>query len=175
MNEGRAGYVQIYTGDGKGKTTAAFGLALRATGQGLRAIVVQFMKADATWGEVQAASRLGVPVEQVRLDHWVRKGMASADDLGAAAAGFERAREVVQSGDYDVVILDELMTSVFFELVLASDVVRLLRNKPQHAELVLTGRRAPAELVEAADLVTEMRSIKHYFDRGVGARRGIEY
>lgn len=175
MNEGRAGYVQIYTGDGKGKTTAAFGLALRATGQGLRVTIVQFMKADATWGEVRAASRLGVPVEQVGLDHWVREGMVTADDLGAAAAGFARAREIVQSGEYDVVILDELLTSVFFELVSVSDVVLLLRNKPKHVELVLTGRRAPAELVEAADLVTEMRPIKHYFDRGVGARKGIEY
>lgn len=167
--------MQIYTGDGKGKTTAAFGLALRATGQGLRVTIVQFMKADATWGEVRAASRLGVPVEQVGLDHWVREGMVTADDLGAAAAGFARAREIVQSGEYDVVILDELLTSVFFELVLVSDVVLLLRNKPKHVELVLTGRRAPAELVEAADLVTEMRPIKHYFDRGVGARKGIEY
>ena len=175
MNEGRAGYVQIYTGDGKGKTTAAFGLALRATGQGLRVTIVQFMKADATWGEVRAAGRLGVPVEQVGLDHWVREGMVTADDLGAAAAGFARAREIVQSGEYDVVILDELLTSVFFELVLVSDVVLLLRNKPKHIEVVLTGRRASAKLLEAADLVTEMRPKKDYFDRRVGARKGIEY
>ncbi len=117
MSGQRTGYVQVYTGDGKGKTTAAFGLAMRAAGHGLRVLVLQFMKADPTWGEIVSAGRLGIDVEQVGLDHWVVKGEASADDLAAAAAGFARAREYVASGEYDVVVLDELVTALYFELV----------------------------------------------------------
>jgi len=175
MADERTGYVQVYTGDGKGKTTAAFGLAMRAVGRGLRALVLQFMKADPTWGEIVSALRLGIGVEQVGLDHWVFKDRISADDRAAAAAGFVRARELVMSGAYDVVVLDELVTAVFFELVPLDDVLRLLAEKPQHVELVITGRRAPDELVAAADLVTEMRPLKHYFEAGVKAREGIEY
>ena len=171
----RTGYVQVYTGDGKGKTTAGFGLAMRAAGQGLRVLVLQFMKGDPTWGEIVSAERLGIETEQVGLDHWVLKGKATDDDRAAAAAGFRRACELVDSGNYEVVVLDELITALFFELVAIDDVLALLRDKPRHVELVLTGRRAPAELVAAADLVTEMRPLKHYFDAGVGAREGIEY
>jgi cob(I)alamin adenosyltransferase len=171
----RQGFVQIYTGDGKGKTTAALGLALRALGHGLRVVVVQFMKADQTLGEIVMAERLGLEVLQVGLDHWVRKGEATAEDLAAAASGFGRAREAVMGGAYDLVVLDELVTAVFFELIPARDVLGLLASKPEHVELVLTGRRAPQELVDAADLVTDMRPVKHYFDRGVEAREGIEY
>jgi len=175
MGEPRTGYVQVYTGDGKGKTTAAFGLAMRAVGRGLRALILQFMKADPSWGEIVSARELGIDVEQVGLDHWVFKGEATADDLAAAAAGFARARELVMGGGFDVVVLDEVITAVFFELVPLDDVLRLLADKPQHVELVLTGRRAPDELVAAADLVTEMRPLKHYYDAGVEAREGIEY
>jgi len=175
MADERTGYVQVYTGDGKGKTTAAFGLAMRAAGHGRRALVLQFMKADPTWGEIVSARRLGIDVEQVGLDHWVFKDRISPDDLAAAAAGFARARDLVVSGDYDVIVLDELVTAVFFELVPLDEVLRLLAEKPPHVELVITGRRAPDELVAAADLVTEMRPVKHYFDAGVKAREGIEF
>ncbi len=171
----RTGYVQVYTGDGKGKTTAAFGLAMRAAGRGLRVLVVQFMKADPSWGEIVSAGRLGIGVEQVGLDHWVIKGEATPDDLRAAAAGFGRARDLVASGEYDLVVLDELITALFFELVSLDDVRALLAGKPAHVELVLTGRRAPDEIVAAADLVTEMRPVKHYYDAGIDAREGIEY
>jgi cob(I)alamin adenosyltransferase len=171
----RTGYVQIYTGDGKGKTTAAFGLAMRAAGRGLSVLVTQFMKADPSCGEVVSAERLGIRVEQVGLDHWVRKGKVTSADLAAAAAGFGRARDLVAGGQYDVVVLDELITAVFFELVTIADACALLAGKPAHVELVATGRRAPDEIVAAADLVTEMRPVKHYFDAGVGAREGIEH
>jgi cob(I)alamin adenosyltransferase len=171
----RTGYVQVYTGDGKGKTTAAFGLAMRAAGRGLRVLVLQFMKADPACGEVVSAGRLGIRVEQVGLDHWVRKGEATPEDLRAAAAGFARARDLIGSGDYDVVVLDELITAVFFELVPVDEVRGLLAGKPTHVELVLTGRRAPDEIIAVADLVTEMRPVKHYFDAGVRAREGIEH
>jgi cob(I)alamin adenosyltransferase len=169
------GYVQVYTGDGKGKTTAALGLVLRAVGQGLRVIVVQFMKSDPSWGEIVTLKKLGVPVEQCGLDHWVFKGEASEDDLAAAAAGFAEARALVGSGDYDLVVLDELITAVFFELIPADDVLAMMAAKPAAVELVMTGRRAPDELVAAADLVTEMRPLKHYYDAGVAARPGIEF
>ena len=105
----------------------------------------------------------------------MRLGEATPDDLRAAAAGFARARDLVGGGRYDVVVLDELITAVFFELVTAADVCALFAGKPAHVELVATGRRAPAEIVAAADLVTEMRPLKHYYDAGVGAREGIEH
>jgi cob(I)alamin adenosyltransferase len=171
----RTGYVQVYTGDGKGKTTAAFGLAMRAAGRGWRVLVLQFMKADPSCGEVVSAVKLGIRVEQVGLDHWVVKGEATPDDLRAAAAGFDRARALVGSGEYDLVVLDELITALYFELVPLDDARALLTGKPAHVELVLTGRRAPDEIVAAADLVTEMRPVKHYYDAGVGAREGIEH
>ena len=170
-----AGYVQIYTGDGKGKTTAALGLALRAWGHDKRVVVLQFMKADPTWGEIVALRRIGIDVLQVGLDHWVRKGKASDEDLKAAAAGVARAGEIVASGLFDVVVLDEVWTAVFFDLVPLADALALMRDKPAAVELVMTGRRAPQEAIDAADLVTEMRPLKHYFDAGVPARRGIEF
>ena len=169
------GFVQIYTGDGKGKTTAALGLVLRALGHGLRPVVVQFMKADPTWGEIVMLRRLEVEVVQAGLDHWVRKGEVTEEDLAAAAAGFARARELVMGGQYDVVVLDELVTALYFELVPLGDVLPLMREKPVEVERVITGRRAPEELVAAADLVTEMRLVRHYFDAGVQGRQGIEY
>jgi cob(I)alamin adenosyltransferase len=171
----RDGFVQVYTGDGKGKTTAALGLVLRALGHDLRPAVLQFMKADPTWGEIVMLRRLGVEVRQCGLDHWVIRGEATKEDLAAAAEGFAAARELVLRGEHDLVVLDELVTAVFFELVPLDDVLALLREKPAHVELVVTGRRAPDELLAAADLVTEMVPRKHYYDAGVEAREGIEF
>ena len=116
-----------------------------------------------------------MPVVQCGLDHWVLKGEASDDDLASAAEGLERARALVHGGEHDVVILDELVTAVFFELVPLDAVLDLIAARPSAVELVITGRRAPEELIAAADLVTEMRPLKHYYDAGVQARRGIEY
>jgi cob(I)alamin adenosyltransferase len=148
---------------------------LRALGHGLRPVVVQFMKADPSWGEIVMLRRLDVEIVQAGLDHWVHKGEATAEDLAAAAAGLARARELVVGGGYDVVVLDELVTALYFELVPLDDVLALLRDKPVEVELVITGRRAPEELVAAADLVTEMRPLRHYFDQGVQGREGIEF
>jgi cob(I)alamin adenosyltransferase len=171
----RTGFVQVYTGDGKGKTTAALGLALRARGHGLRVIMIQFMKSDPDWGEIRMAGEIGVDVLQVGLDHWVIKGEATAEDLAAAAAGFAKAREIVLMGVHDVVVLDELVTAMLFALVPLDHVLALMRDKPPSVELVLTGRGASAEIIAAADLVTEMKPLKHYYDAGVAAREGIEY
>ncbi len=169
------GYVQVYTGDGKGKSTAAFGLVMRATGKGLRAAVLQFMKSDPDWGEIVTLRKLGVDVRQCGLDHWVLPGELKPEDLAAAAAGFTAARDLVLGGAYDLVVLDELVTALRFELVALADVLKLVADKPPAVELVITGRGAPEELIAAADLVTEMRPLKHYYDAGVKARSGIEY
>jgi len=172
---GRRGYVQIYTGEGKGKTTAALGLALRAWGHDHRVIVLQFMKGDPSWGEIIALQRLGIEVVQTGLQHWVFLDKVRPEDLEAAAAGFTRAREEVLSGRYDMVVMDEVWTAVRFKLLPLADVLGLMREKPEHVELVMTGRGAPDEAIAAADLVTEMRPVKHYFDAGVKAREGIEF
>jgi len=169
------GYVQVYTGDGKGKTTAALGLIVRALGQGLRPAVLQFMKSDPSWGEIVTLKRLGVPVQQCGLDHWVVEGEVTKGDLAAAAAGCIKARALVESGDYDIVVLDELMTALFFDLVPLDSVLAMVATKPAGVELVMTGRHAPPEIIAAADLVTEMRPLKHYSDAGVKARPGIEF
>ena len=175
MSPLQRGYVQVYTGDGKGKTTASLGLVLRALGQGLRPAVLQFMKADPNWGEIVSLKKLGVPVRQCGLDHWVFVDKVSEEDRAAAAEGFARARALVESGEYDLVVLDELVTAVFFELVPLQSVLDLISDKPEQVELVITGRRAPDELIAAADLATEMRPLRHYFDAGVHARPGIEF
>jgi len=175
-NHERPGTVQLYTGDGKGKTTAAFGLALRAAGHGRRVLILQFMKGSERYGEVLAARRLaGVAVEQYGRDDFVRRGAPTAEDRRLAAAGMARARQAVASGDYDLVILDELNVAVAYGLVPEDDVLALIKGKAAALELVLTGREAPPALIEAADLVTEMKEIKHPYQRGVKAREGVEY
>ena len=150
MSSLERGYVQLYTGDGKGKTTAALGLVLRALGQDLRPAVLQFMKADPGWGEIVTLKKLGVPVQQCGLDHWVLAGKVTDADRAAAAEGFGRARALVDGGDYDVVVLDELVTAVYFELVPLGSVLELIAATPAAVELVITGRRAPEELIAAA-------------------------
>ena len=128
------GYVQIYTGDGKGKTTAALGLVLRAWGHDRRVALLQFMKADPEWGEIVALRRINIEVLQMGLDHWVRKGQASREDLEAAAAGFAKAREIVMSGRFDVVVLDEIWPAVYFALLSLASVLALMREKPRPVE-----------------------------------------
>jgi cob(I)alamin adenosyltransferase len=175
LTNARHGYIQVYTGNGKGKTTASLGLVVRALGQGLRPALIQFMKSDPSWGEIVTLKRLGVPVQQCGLDHWVVEGEVTREDLAAAAAGCVKARALVESGDYDLVVLDELVTALYFKLLPLDSVLTMMAGKPAAVELVMTGRHAPRALIAAADLVTEMRPLKHYADAGVGARRGIEF
>ncbi len=170
------GYVQVYTGDGKGKTTAALGLALRAAGRGFRTYIAQFLKAQPT-GEIEAAKKLA-PL--VRIEQFGRPGFITVtegpgdEDLERAQTGLTRAREAMLSGDYEIVILDEINTAVHFKILPEKDVLDLIDRRPSAVELVLTGRYAPAAFIDRADLVTEMKAVKHYFDRGVKAREGIE-
>jgi cob(I)alamin adenosyltransferase len=170
----KRGYVQIYTGDGKGKTTAAFGLALRAAGTGLRVFIAQFAK-SIRYSEVEALERFD---DQITIKQYGRRcfiqGKPEQADIDAARKGYEESREALISGEYDLVILDEANIAVHFSLFSEQDLLDLIDAKPEKVELVITGRRAPKSLIERADLVTEMKEIKHYYTDGVEGRKGIE-
>lgn len=166
----------MYTGDGKGKTTAAIGLAMRAIGKGLKVFMVQFLKGRA-YGEVETARRLAddFTLVQSGLDSFVEKGEPSEEDLRLAHEGLELARKAIASGEYDIVILDEVNVAVELGVLELEEVLPLLDGKPDTVELVLTGRYAPKEFCDRADLITEMKNIRHCYDRGVKLREGIEY
>ena len=172
----RKGLVQVYTGNGKGKTTAAFGQALRAIGQGFRVCVIQFMKGR-KYGEFLAAERHlpNLTVHLSGLDSFVMRDRPAPLDIELARQGLELARRAVGSGDYEMVILDEINVAADFKLVPLADVLDLIRNKPASLDLILTGRYAPPEILEIADTVTEMREVRHHYNAGVKERAGIEY
>ena len=171
------GCLQVYTGDGKGKTTAAFGLALRAAGHGLRVYIGQFMKGSA-YGELKGAAALGglVEVEQFGSSGCIPwRAEPAAEDVARAAAGLVRCVEVMLTGSRAIVVLDEVNTAVHFRLIPLEALLDAVDRRPQGTELVCTGRWAPQELVERADLVTEMREVKHpYSSHRLAARDGIE-
>jgi cob(I)alamin adenosyltransferase len=188
MAELSKGLVQVYTGAGKGKTTAALGLAVRAAGHGLRTCFVQFMKKEWDSGERAALARLAseIEVHVFGAAAWGDRTAASPEtpwwalppseeDRAQAREAFEFARRAATGGDWDLVVLDEVFASVRYGLVSVEDVLGLMRAKSPRVELVLTGREAPPEVIEAADLVTEMKAVKHPFEQGVEARKGIEY
>ena len=168
------GYIHIYTGNGKGKTTAALGLILRACGAGLRVYLGQFLKRR-EHSELIALRKFGdqVTVHQFGSGVFV-KGHPSEEDRLKAREGFSLARKAVLSGDFDLIVLDELNVAVANGLISVDEVLELMLNKPVKVELVLTGRRADPRLVENADVVTEMTEIRHYYKKGVKAREGIE-
>lgn len=170
------GLVQVFTGDGKGKTTAALGEALRALGQGLRVHIVFFMKGDYPYGERAILSQLpGVTITSFGQREFVDPACIKPAEKEEAGKALAAACEAVHSGKYDLVVLDEVNVAVAWKLVELDEVVRLVRDKPKDMELILTGRYADPALIEMADLVTEMVKIKHPFDRGVLARKGIDY
>lgn len=164
----------MYTGNGKGKTTAALGLAFRASGRGMRTYIGQFMKGQ-KYGELEAVTRIPeITLEQYGDPGWVHKGQVTPEQRTLAEGGLERARLVLTEGRHDIVILDELNMAVWFELLPLSAALGLLDLRPEGTELIITGRNAAPELIERADLVTEMREIKHYYTQHVPARPGIE-
>jgi cob(I)alamin adenosyltransferase len=170
------GLVQVYTGDGKGKTSAAFGLALRAVGRGLKVYVIQFIKGGFDYGELYVVKRLpNFKLKAFGRGKFVTDIPPKNDDIKLAKEAFELAKEVVSSGEHDVVVLDEINVALHVKLIETEEVVDLIRSKPKHVELILTGRYAPSEVVELADLVTEMKEIKHPFTNGVPQRKGIDY
>lgn len=171
------GLIQIYTGNNKGKTTAALGLTLRAVGHGYRVFILQFMKGRQDYGELQGLKRLEPEcrLEQYGSPGWVFKGQAEENDRREARAGLERAREIMLSGEWDIVILDEIINAIWFELIPEEEVIELLTQKPEQVEMIMTGRNASPQLIEKAHLVTEMVDIKHPYELGIQARKGIEY
>jgi cob(I)alamin adenosyltransferase len=168
------GYIHVYTGDGKGKTTAALGLALRAAGAGLHVFIAQFMKRG-DYSEIKALERFGdcVTVEQYGLGRFIR-GNPDPEDIGAARKGIERVRAIFAAGRHQLVILDEANVAAACGLFSPVDLLDLLNAKPDGVEVVLTGRNAAPEITARADLVTEMKMVKHYYQQGVSARTGIE-
>jgi len=168
--------VQVYTGDGKGKTSTALGVVLRALGQGLRVYIVFFMKGDYPYGERAILSKLsGVTVASFGRREFVDPAHIAPKDMEQASQALAAAREAMLSSNYDLVVLDEVNVAVAWKLVALDAVIKLIKDKPTNVELILTGRQADAELIKLADLVTEMVKIKHPYDKGVPARKGIDY
>ena len=172
----RRGLVQVYTGNGKGKTTAAFGQALRAIGQGYNVFVLQFMKGR-KYGEFIAAKKYlpNLTIRMSGLDSFVMRDNPAAIDIELAQKGLDVARKAIMSGKYDMVILDEINVALDFKLIDLKDVIKLLKNKPPAINLILTGRYAPAEIIKLADTVSEVKEIKHHYNAGIKDRAGIEY
>ncbi len=171
----RCGFVHVYTGEGKGKTTAAMGLALRAAGHGQRVFIGQFMKGRVS-GEIRALeSNPLVHIEQYGDPGFLRSDRGMDVHVAKARDGLVRARGALCGGEYDVVILDEIDVAIWYELLTHRQCLALLDERPAHVELVLTGRWAPQALIDRADLVTEMREVKHYYRLGAPARAGIEF
>ncbi|MBD3257548.1 cob(I)yrinic acid a,c-diamide adenosyltransferase [candidate division GN15 bacterium] len=169
-------HIQIYTGNGKGKTTAAIGQAIRAAGSRLKTLIVMFMK-DYPYGEVRALKNFSdyITIERYGNDKFVFEKKPPGDkDIATAHKALARAREAMLSGEYDMVILDEVCVCVYFKLLTADDVLPILDDKPDNVELVLTGRYCPKEWLDRADLVTEMTEVKHYYQQGVLSRKGFE-
>jgi cob(I)alamin adenosyltransferase len=173
----RPGYVQVYTGDGKGKTTASLGLVCRAAGYGHRSCIVSFLKGDPNYGELRFI-REHMPMVDYHLAgrmNFVDPSDPDPEDVGIAREGFERAIAAIASGDYHVVVLDEVNVAAGMGLVDERALIDALDSRPEHVEVVLTGRDAPQSFVDRADLVTEMRMVKHFYEAGIPARRGIEF
>jgi cob(I)alamin adenosyltransferase len=168
------GYLQVYTGDGKGKTTAALGLSLRAAGAGLKVYIAQFLK-QGQYSEIKALEQFSqnIEIEQFGQGMFI-KNKPTQDEIHAAQAGLEKARQQLISGQFDLVILEEGNVASSLGLFSVQDLLALIDQKPDHVELVITGRGAVPEVIAQADLVTEMKAVKHYYDQGVQARIGIE-
>ncbi len=175
----RNGLTLVYTGDGKGKTTAALGIAVRAAGYRLRVLMIQFMKGSWYYGEKDGAKLLApyFEIEEMGKGFYkiVDDRLPEEEHRKAAAAAIERAIEVLQKQEYDIVILDEINVALDTGLISLDDVLRVLDAKPQSCHLVLTGRNAHPEIIEKADLVTEMREVKHPYQKGIMAQKGIDF
>ena len=168
------GYVHVYTGDGKGKTTAALGLALRAAGAGLKVLIAQFVKGRPC-SELNAIARFSdlVTLKQYGRQCFIRH-TPEPEDIRSARKGLEEVKKLLTSGEYNIVILDEVNIAVHYGLFSVEELLELIGLKPENVELIITGRYANRKIVEKADLVTEMKEVKHYYRQGVEARKGIE-
>ena len=171
----KKGFIHVYTGNGKGKTTAAIGLGIRATGEGLKVAMIQFMKGR-RYSELDALQHIkNFMVVQFGRDEFVSKEKPEQVDIDLARKGFAYAKETIQKDAYDLVILDEINVAVDFNLISLKDVIGLLENKPETLELVLTGRYASPDIIKHADLVSEILEIKHPYQKGIKSRKGIDW
>ncbi len=168
------GYVHIYTGDGKGKTTAALGLALRAAGAGIKVYIAQFAK-GMHYSELDSLKRFEdlITIKQYGRRCFIKE-KPEPEDIAAARNGYDEALQIIKSGEYGLVILDEANIATYYSLFSVDELLALVEAKPEHVELIITGRRADPRIINRADLVTEMKEIKHYYQQGVPARKGIE-
>jgi len=170
------GYVQVYTGNCKGKTTSALGLAFRAVGRGLKTYMGQFMKGQ-YYGELKSVEMVKpyITIEQYGKDTFIHvTNPPREEDVQMARSGLEKAKQSMFSGEYDIIIFDEINTANYFNLISTGEMLEVIESKPDGVEIIFTGRYAPPEIIEAADLVTEMTEVKHYYEQGVPARDGIE-
>jgi cob(I)alamin adenosyltransferase len=169
------GYIHIYTGNGKGKTTSSIGLGIRACGAGKKVHMVQFMKGR-RYSEINTIEKIeNFTISQHGRDEFVSKENPKKIDIDMAREGFNFANEIILKNKYDMVILDEINVAVDFKLIKLNDLLKLIEDKPDNMELILTGRYADKELIKIADLVTEMIEIKHPYNDGILARKGIDY
>ena len=168
------GYIQVYTGNGKGKTTAALGLAIRAAGAGLKVFIAQFNK-KGDFSEIKALKRFAdlITVEQYGLGRFT-DGKPLPEDIKAARKGLKRVKSILSAGEYQVVVLEEANVATKYGLFSVQDLLSVMLAKPDTVELVITGRGASPRIIENADLVTEMKAVKHYYQKGIRARIGIE-
>jgi cob(I)alamin adenosyltransferase len=171
----KKGFIHVYTGNGKGKTTAAIGLGIRAIGEGLKVVMIQFMKGR-RYSELDALRYIkNFTVVQFGRDEFVSKKKPEQIDIDLARKGLLYAKDIIQKGGCDLVILDEINVAVDFNLISLKDVIELLENKPESLELVLTGRYASPEIIKQADIVSEILEIKHPYQKGVQSRKGIDW
>lgn len=177
--EEEKGLVIIYTGDGKGKTTASLGLCVRAVGYDKKVCIIQFIKGSWKYGELDGIKKLAPNVELYQKGLGfvgiIDDKLDKSEHIKAAGEALDFAREKIHSGDYDIVILDEINVAIQLKLIEVGDVVNIIENKPKSLDLVLTGRNAKDEIIDRADLVTEMREIKHPFQKGIKAKKGIDF
>ena len=170
------GLVQVFTGNGKGKTTAALGTILRTLGHGRKVYIVFFMKGDYPYGEFSTLSKLpNVDLASFGFRRFTDPENIKPEEIEQAKLALAAAREAMLSGNYDLVILDEVNVALFYKLIKVEEVIELIADKPSNVELILTGRHADARIIEMANLVTEMVKVKHPYDNGIRARKGIEY
>jgi cob(I)alamin adenosyltransferase len=170
------GMTQVYTGDGKGKTTAALGVAMRAVGYGYKTFIIQFMKGSVKYGELESAKKFfpNIMIRQFGRECLVRQDTLDQEDIRLAQEAVLLAHKVLTGGQFDIVVLDEITIALAYGLISEAEVLQLMSERPAHVELIITGRKATPEIVKRADLVTEMVEVKHYYHTGVNARVGIE-
>ena len=180
-NWAQHGYIQVYTGDGKGKTTASLGLAMRALGRCWKVLIIMFTKGGDDYGELNSFMNLSPAIKdnlkivQAGLDRIVDKNNETEDDVREIKKGWELAKKAIKNDEYQLIILDEANIAIDMGFLDVDEVVEVLKNKPEEMEIVLTGRNAHPKIIEIAHLVSEIKPIKHYWDTGIAARKGIEY